>query len=282
MERYVQQIMLGKKISDKQDALTCLERIKKAGYAGLELNHFMIHPSSLFVKMLTSFAGMSVGNGGKLDWVSLRKEASFQVIGLHVDLGTLKEDPDDIIRQAKDFDTHNVIITGMYNFAYQDLNEVKKLAQELNEQGRILKENGLDLLYHNHNVELLNVTKDKKAYDILMEETDPEYLNFEFDSFWFADGGADPKIWMKKLGSRMKLWHINDRGSRLNKKAVTPIIKQDSMELGTGNLDLEGMKKIASDNKVEAIILESHKNWIDHDPLRSLEVSAAWFDKTSD
>ena len=81
---------------------------------------------------------------------------------------------------------------------------------------------------------------------------------------------------MKKLGSRMKLWHVTDRGSSQKGPAMTPILKADSMELGTGNMDLDGMKEIALQNGVQAVVLESHKNWIDKDPIKSLEKSAEW------
>ena len=37
------------------------------------------------------------------------------------------------------------------------------------------------------------------------------------------------------------------------------------------------LKEIAVENGVRAVVLESHKNWIDKDPLRSMEVSAEWF-----
>ena len=57
---------------------------------------------------------------------------------------------------------------------------------------------------------------------------------------------------------------------------MTPILKQDSVELGTGNMDLEGLKDIALQNGIEAVVLESHKNWIDKDPVKSLELSAEW------
>ena len=60
---------------------------------------------------------------------------------------------------------------------------------------------------------------------------------------------------------------------------MTPILKADSMELGTGNMDLDGLKEIALDNGIEAVILESHKNWIDKDPLKSMELSAAWLNE---
>ena len=81
---------------------------------------------------------------------------------------------------------------------------------------------------------------------------------------------------MKKLGSRMKLWHVTDRGFRQTGTAMTPILKADSVELGTGTMDLEGLSDIALKNGINAVVLESHKNWIDKDPVKSLKVSARW------
>ena len=254
-------------------------RIRTAGYDGIELNRFMIHLSSLMVRALTKAAGMPTGNGGKLDWHAMIKESGLSVISLHTDLGSLEKETEEVIREAKSFDTDRVVITGMYRFDYSDESSVKDLTGRLNRTGKVLKENGLHLLYHNHNVELLQVKPGVRAYDILLEETDPDYVNFEFDSYWFTDGGADAAYWMEKLGSRMKLWHINDRGSRQSGPAMTPILKADSMELGTGNMDLDGLKDLAVGNGIEAVVLESHKNWIDKDPLKSIELSAAWLNE---
>ena len=135
---------------------------------------------------------------------------------------------------------------------------------------------GIRLLYHNHNVELTRVNKSRRVYDILIEETDPGYVNFEFDSYWFAEGGADPLSWMRRLGSRMKLWHINDRGARLTGTAMTPILSTDSMELGTGNMPLDALMEQALSVDVGAVVLESHKNWIDKSPVKSLQISAEY------
>lgn len=55
---------------------------------------------------------------------------------------------------------------------------------------------------------------------------------------------------------------------------MTPILKSDSMELGYGNMNLEELVKQALDVEVDAIILESHKNWVDRSPVRSLQLSA--------
>ena len=276
MRKGVQQIMLGTVTKNREQALEALRRIKAAGYDGIELNRFMIHPSSLMVRMLTKAAGMPTGNGGRMNWHELLETSGLTVISLHADLGSLEKETDTVIQEAQSFHTDTVVITGMYRFDYSDAENVKDLAKRLNQCGEYLKKNGIRLLYHNHNVELLRCNSDMRAYEILLEETDPENVNFEFDSYWFTDGGANAKEWMKKLGKRMKLWHINDRGSRSSGASITPILKADSMELGTGNMDLDGLKEIAIDNGVDAIILESHKNWIHKDPLQSIEVSAKW------
>jgi hypothetical protein len=60
---------------------------------------------------------------------------------------------------------------------------------------------------------------------------------------------------------------------------MTPILKQDSVELGAGNMDLDGLRAIAVENGIEAVVLESHKNWIEKDPVKSLELSAEWFNE---
>ena len=279
MKKAVQQIMLGTVTSNEAQARETLGKIKAAGYDGLELNRFMIHPSSLMVRLMTRAAGMPTGKGGNLDWHKLLQESGLEVISLHTDLGSLEREPEAVIDEAKSFGTDKVVITGMYRFDYSDEATVRELAERLNKAGETLKESGLSLLYHNHNVELLQVKPGMRAYDVLIEDTDPALLGFEFDSYWFTDGGADAKQWMKKLGGRMKLWHVTDRGSRQKGPAMTPILKADSMELGTGNMDLDGLKEIALSNGIEAVVLESHKNWIDKDPVKSLELSAKWLNE---
>ncbi len=278
MKKAVQQIMLGTVTGSESRARETLQRIKAAGYDGLELNRFMIHPSSLMVRMMTRAAGMPTGNGGKLDWHALLRESGLAVISLHADLGSLERETDAVIAEAKSFSTDKVVITGMYRFDYSDETAVRELADRLNRAGETLKAQGIRLFYHNHNVELLHAGS-RRAYDVLLDETDPEKVNFEFDSYWFTEGGADAKAWMKKLGGRMRLWHVTDRGSRQTGPAMTPILKSDSMELGDGSMDLEGLLAIAKENGVEAVVLESHKNWVGNDPVRSLERSALWLNE---
>ena len=271
--------MLGTVTAKETQARQTLQKIKEAGYDGLELNRFMIHPSPMIVRLMTRAAGMPTGSGGKLDWHELLQAAGLDVGSLHTDLGSLEREADAIIEEAGSFGTDRVVITGMYRYDYSEESSLRSLAKRLNQAGKVLKQEGIRLLYHNHNVELTQVRPGVRAYELLLEETDPELLNFEFDSYWFADGGADVAKWMEKLGNRMKLWHINDRGNRQRGAVMTPILKSDSMELGTGNMDLDRLKEIAMQNGIEAVVLESHRNWIGKDPVKSLELSARWLNE---
>ena len=279
MKKAVQQFMLGTVMNNEKQTRETLRAMKEAGYDGIELCGFMIHPMGMMVRLLTQAAGMPVGKGGNLDWQSLMNESGLQVVGLHLDLGTLERDVQAAAGEAKAFGTNYIVITGMYRFDYGSEAAVRELAQRLNKVGKALKEQGIELLYHNHNCELRKVNTKQTAYDILLEETDPSYVNFEFDSYWFAEGGADPLYWMRKLGSRMKLWHINDRGSRVSGVSMTPILKTDSMELGPGNMPLDALMEQAKEAGCEAVILESHRNWIEKSPVKSFQLSAKYLNE---
>lgn len=272
----VQQIMIGTMSNNYDNALQTLLNIKNAGYESIEINDFMIQKSSMLVKLMTKFSGMPIGNGGKLDWPKLIEESGLKVISLHSNLDRIENDAKAVAKEAKNFGTDTVVITGMYQFDYSSLDDVEELAQRLNQAGKALSEEGIRLLYHNHNVELQKVTSEKTAYDIIIEETDPAYVNFEFDSYWMADGGANVPALMEKLGSRMKLWHINDRGYTKSGPYMTPILKENATELGHGNMDLDTLSAIAIKNGVEGVVLETHKNWVDKDPIKSLQVSAEY------
>lgn len=291
--------MLGTVCKTEETARNALHRIKAAGYDALELNDFMLKPSPLLVRMLTKAAGMPVGACGKLDWKALLTETGLGVTALHTNLGMLEREPEAVYEEAQRFGTDRLVITGMYRFDYSNRTSVENLAERLNAAGKKAAGERIRLFYHNHNAELLRTDAGEAAYLHILRGTDPTYVNFEFDSYWFADAGADPLAWMQLLGSRMQLWHINDRGirsrqvmsgqshpsgqsqscgqTRLNgRKAVTPILKADSMELGTGNMPLDRLMQQAKANGVESVILESHRNWIDGDPLKSMECSMKW------
>ncbi len=275
----VQQIMLGTVTKNEKQAGETLAAIRDAGYRGIELNGFMIRPTSFLVRAMTKMAGMPVGKGGGFDWKALVKEAGLSVVSVHEDLGSILREPGRVIGEAEAFGTDKVVVTGMYRFDYSDRDAVSGLAEDLNRAGKTLKKSGIHLLYHNHNCEFRKVERNKTAYELIVEETDPGYVNFELDSYWPAEAGVPALPLMKLLGKRMRLYHINDRGTRIAGPSMTPILKSDSMELGYGNMNLAELLEQALSVPVDAVILESHKNWVEKSPVKSLQVSAEFLNR---
>jgi sugar phosphate isomerase/epimerase len=85
-------------------------------------------------------------------------------------------------------------------------------ARDLNQAGRMAREAGLRLGYHNHNWEFFRLTDDpsRTAFDVLIEETDPRYVHFELDLFWVIRGARDPVDLLRRLNGRVRQFHVKD------------------------------------------------------------------------
>lgn len=270
----IQQIQLGTVLSSEEQARETLRLLDVAGFEGIELNGFMTRPTPLFVRALTRASGMPVGRGGRLDWPALIRSTSLEVVALHEDLGTVEREPDAVVSRSADFDTTHVVITGMHRFDYTDEEQVRHLAARMNAAGRRLAHDGIALLYHNHNVEFRRLPSGRTAYSVLVAETDPAAVNFEFDCYWPTAAGVDALALMRELGDRVVLCHLTDRGTRRTGPSLTPIDKSDVVELGLGTMDIPAFIEQAALAGTRAVILETHRNWIDRSPITSFQTSA--------
>jgi len=104
-----------------------------------------------------------------------------------------------------------------------------KLAHDLNAAGEKLQKAGKVLSYHNHEVEFHRFGK-RTALDIIFDETNPEYLAAEIDTYWVQYGGGDPVEWCKKVKNRMPAIHLKDYVI-INDREIT------MCEVGYGNLN---------------------------------------------
>ena len=88
------------------------------------------------------------------------------------------------------------------------------------EVGRALRREGIILCYHCYDYDLVSLgpaRESKSGFDILLEQTLPEDLSFELDTYFIVRSGADFGTVLRKCGSRCKLVHlcdINKEGAR--------------------------------------------------------------------
>lgn len=79
----------------------------------------------------------------------------------------------------------------------------------LNEIGKLCNQSGIKFGYHNHSHEFQKV-EGKTMYDVMLENTNPEYVFFEMDVFWTVWGQNSPVNYFKKYPGRFKMFHIKD------------------------------------------------------------------------
>jgi sugar phosphate isomerase/epimerase len=88
----------------------------------------------------------------------------------------------------------------------------RAFARDLNRAGRMAREAGLKLGYHNHNWEFFRLTDDpsRTAYDVLADATDPDVVHLQLDLFWAVRGARDPVDLIRQHRDRVLQYHVKD------------------------------------------------------------------------
>ena len=75
--------------------------------------------------------------------------------------------------------------------------------------GKALKDNGINLLYHNHDFEFKKVDG-KYVIDKMYEEIPADLFNPEFDTCWVHYAGENPCDYIRKYNGRLNVLHLKD------------------------------------------------------------------------
>ena len=88
----------------------------------------------------------------------------------------------------------------------------RAFARDLNRAGRMARDAGLKLGYHNHNWEFFRLTDNpsRTAYDVLTDTTDPDLVHLELDLFWATRGARDPVDLIRQNRGRVLQYHVKD------------------------------------------------------------------------
>lgn len=109
----------------------------------------------------------------------------------------------------------------------------KRTAGLLNEKGAALKPLGIEVGYHNHNLEFAPIGQ-TNGWEILVKETDPALVHFEVDVGWIATAGHDPAAFLRKHKGRVAQLHVKDVAKD---NAVNYALAMKPAEVGSGVLN---------------------------------------------
>ncbi len=241
----VQAMMLKEKF-EELGAFETLKKVSELGYNAVEISQIPMTPENVEqLKRAKDELGMDIA--------SLSCVVSAEGAGTNDDLETKF---DKIIEDCRTLDV-DLLRIGMLPFANMLNKEtVLEFAREANKYAVRLKEDGINLYYHNHHIEFKKYDG-KFMLDIIAAEC-PD-LGFELDLHWVQRGGANPIDMIQKYADRTELIHLKDYrvGSIPNEafealaqgnvgefyQSFTNII--EFAELGQGSMDYKAIMEAA-------------------------------------
>ena len=145
----------------------------------------------------------------------------------------------------------------------QTIDNYKKVAERFNTAGEACKKLNLKFGYHNHDYEFAQ-ENGKVLYDVLIENTDPAYVNMELDLGWVVAAGNDPLDYFTRYPKRFPLWHLKDMD----------LVKKHSVEFGKGGLDIKKMLDHSTQSGLKYFFIEQEE--YSATPLQSMQENMAY------
>jgi sugar phosphate isomerase/epimerase len=85
-----------------------------------------------------------------------------------------------------------------------------ELVKGINVAAPIMKDQGIEFGYHNHNFEFAPTDGVVPYFDIFLKDLDKNLTTMELDLFWTTKAGQDPVEIFKKYPGRFQLFHMKD------------------------------------------------------------------------
>lgn len=186
--------------------------------------------------------------------------------GLHVTPKSL-DNVEPIVSKLAILDSHDVCNSGPIDWNQRGVDDYHRLAALLNHAGRALRNDGIHLHYHNHDIEFEPLPGDTCGFDILLAELDFDAVDFCIDVAWVAKADRDPASLLREHKDRVGYLHFKDYDDR------------GWTELGSGVVDLASvMEALPSLDKVRWVMIEQDSTKID--PLQSVALSRKYLSDT--
>lgn len=225
----------------EKDYAATIRRVAEIGYSGVEL---------------AGYGGLNVQS-----LKSLLDDTGLSIAGSHVAIERLEDELSRVIDENLSLDNQNIVVPWLSPGRRGDAASYRKLASWLNETGEALRGFGLQLLYHNHDFEIRPLEDGSVGLEIILANTDPQFVKAEVDTYWVLVGGRDPVDFIKQYTGRIGLIHLKDRD----------VTDGSFAEIGTGDLPLDAL--VAAAPKAGATWLIVEQDVCKRPPLDAIKIS---------
>lgn len=201
-----------------------LKKVSDIGYKNLELASYAdgkfygMSPSE-FKKMINDLGMDAISSHAAVESTGITTENAKLMADAHAELGV------------------KYCIQPWVNEVDRNIDTYKRMIADWNAVGEIMKTNGIQFGYHNHNFEFANLDGVIPYYDIFMTEMDPALITMELDLFWASKAGQDPVEMFGKYPGRFQLLHFKDM--KTNQPPFYDVVKDDICSVGEGVIDFK-------------------------------------------
>lgn len=239
-----------------KDKLTTLNFLSDYGYQ--------------IIESFTGDEGLFWGMKAK-DFQIILEDLGMKMLSSHIDPKfTIEKETEDEFKQLVE-DAASIGMTHLFN-PYPGLQDNAEnwyaIAEGLNRQGEICKAAGLSMGYHNHNHEFIPTPEGEIPYDILLNNTDPNLVEFELDLYWAVWAKQDPISLFNNHPNRITFAHFKDlykheKVQQLiddpNEERTEEWAVQASTVLGTGQINFEEILTVGNKNGLQTLIVEQER-----------------------
>lgn len=242
-----------------------LKQVAAMGYQEVEAAGFFKH-SAAEVKQAMDAAGL-------------------RCVSAHYGMSDLQPHLDDIIAFAKGVGLETIVCSspmmrnperakGLSWNAMMDavpLDDWKWNAEQFNTIGEKVQQAGMKFGYHNHFVEFHRKEGGVRAYDVILQTTDPKLVTMEMDVGWVVIGGASPEEYLTSYPNRFSMLHVKQFKLQGWKPGEEPV----STEMNQGSIDHKRIFAAAKKASIRHIFVEQEA-FPDMAPMQALQVDADW------
>ena len=185
-----------------------------------------------------------------------------QQAGAHTGCWDLQE-PRSLIEKIKILGGKHLCNSGLREWHKRTRADYDQTIAILNQAGRLCREEGIALHYHNHDFEFTEQVDGVSGFQVLMDGLNPDYVDLCVDIGWVVRSGVDLLPFLRTYKDRIGYIHCKDWNG------------QHWVELGQGQVDLRGFFALLPElTKVQFVMLEQDDTQID--PLESIRISRSW------
>ncbi len=248
-----------------RDLLGTLKTIKALGYDGVEFAGFYGHEAREVKAMLD--------------------EAGLVAISHHVPYAAMCENIEKVIEDNKTIGCKYIAIPFLDDATRPGSAGFAATLRNIYKFGKLIKEAGMQLLYHNHDFEFVTISG-QYGLDFMYDAVPACLLQTELDCCWVRYAGEDPAEYVRKYAGRCEVVHLKDyvgrREAGKNPYALIGVDKDTAKAdegvafefrpVGYGEQDVPSIIKAGQESGAEWFIVEQDLS-IGREPLEAAKMS---------